>query len=98
MDVGGETRGSVVDGQVGAPCGEDLDAAHEQAVGQLVERVPGPVADALVRLGGRLALSDVDDGADGETDDVVDEWQPCFLQNPTVRRHGTIQRLAPPHR
>lgn len=51
--VGREVRGAVVGGRVWVPGGEELGAAHGQAVGQLVERVPGPVADLLVRLAGR---------------------------------------------
>lgn len=47
---GREVRRGLVDGQVGTPGGEDLGAAHEQAAGKLIEGVPGPVADALVRL------------------------------------------------
>ena len=66
----------MVDGQVRPPGREDLGAAHEQALGELIEWIPRPVADALVRLRGRPPLPGMGEGADGDpqgTLDVIDE-------------------------
>lgn len=66
MSEGGEVCGCVVDGQVGTPGGEDLGAAYEQTVRKLIEWVPPPFADALVRLSGRLPSPDVYDRSDSD--------------------------------
>ncbi|KND24034.1 hypothetical protein IQ60_35460 [Streptomyces europaeiscabiei] len=64
------------DGKVGLPSGEDLGTADEQALVEPVEWEPRPIADALVRLHGRLPCQVWTTRADGhpqDTSDVIDE-------------------------